>query len=68
MYESSVRPRPAPVTGDVKQGMLINCAAYQGGCRVADIDLDQAHKADTSDGGFVCPPSTASLFSEPPFQ
>ena len=51
MYESSVRPRPA--TGDVKQGMLINCAAYQGGCRVADIDLDQAHKADTSDGGFV---------------
>jgi magnesium transporter len=53
MYESSVRPRPAPATGDVKQGMLINCAAYQGGCRVADIDLDQAHKADTSDGGFV---------------
>ena len=28
MYESSVRPRPAPATGDVKQGMLINCAAY----------------------------------------
>jgi magnesium transporter len=53
MYESSVRPRPVPATGDVKQGMLINCAAYQGGCRVADIDLDQAHKADTSDGGFV---------------
>jgi len=53
MYESSVRPRPAPATGDVKQGMLINCAAYHGGCRVADIDLDQAHKADTSDGGFV---------------
>ena len=53
MYESSVRPRPAPATGDVKQGMLINCAAYQGGCRVADIDLDQAHEADTSGGGFV---------------
>ena len=28
MYESSVRPRPAPATGDVKQGMLINGAAY----------------------------------------
>ena len=53
MYESSVRPRPASATGDLKQGMLINCAAYHGGCRVADIDLDQAHKADTSDGGFV---------------
>src|SRR5258708_1838972 len=50
MYESSVGP---PATGDVKQGMLINCAAYHGGCRVADIDLDQAHKADTSGGGFV---------------
>ena len=33
--------------------MVINCAAYQGGCRVADIDLDQARKVDTSDGRFV---------------
>ena len=30
-----------------------NCAAYQGGCRVADIDLDQAREVDTRDGRFV---------------
>ena len=53
MYESSVRPRPEPGAGDAKQGMVINCAAYQGGCRVADIDLDQARKVDTSGGRFV---------------
>ena len=53
MYESSVQPEPKPGTGDAKQGMVINCAAYQGGCRVADIDLDQARKVDTSDGRFV---------------
>ena len=32
---------------------MINCAAYQGGCRVADIDLDQAREVDTRDGRFV---------------
>ena len=53
MYELSVQPRPKLGTGDAKQGMVINCAAYQGGCRVADIDLDQARKVDTSDGRFV---------------
>jgi len=42
MNESSVRPRPEPRAVDAKQGMVINCAAYHGGCRVADIDLDQA--------------------------
>ena len=52
MYESSARPRPE-LAGDAKHGMVINCAAYQGGCRIADIDLDQARKVDTSDGGFV---------------
>jgi magnesium transporter len=52
-YESSTRPRPEPEAGDVRRGMVINCAAYQGGCRVADIDLDQARKVDTSDGRFV---------------
>ncbi|MGA8919351.1 MAG: CorA family divalent cation transporter, partial [Pseudolabrys sp.] len=53
MYESSVRPRPEPGAGDARQGMVINCASYQGGCRVADIDLDQARKVDTCDGRFV---------------
>ncbi|MGB7013568.1 MAG: magnesium and cobalt transport protein CorA, partial [Pseudolabrys sp.] len=53
MYESSVRTRREPGAGDAIQGMVINCAAYQGGCRVADIDLDQARKVDTSDGRFV---------------
>jgi magnesium transporter len=52
-YESSTRPRPEPGAGDARQGMVVNCAAYQGGCRVADIDLDQARKVDTSDGRFV---------------
>jgi len=52
MYKSSARPRPE-LAGDAKHGMVINCAAYQGGCRIADIDLDQARKVDTSDGGFV---------------
>ncbi len=53
MSESSVRPRPEPGAGHAKQGMVINCAAYHGGCRVADIDLDQARQVDTSDGRFV---------------
>jgi|GEM_PF-2283740 hypothetical protein len=39
-YESSTRPRPEPGAGDARRGMVVNCAAYQGGCRVADIDLD----------------------------
>jgi len=33
--------------------MVINCAAYRGGCRVADIDLEQAEAVETGDGGFV---------------
>src|SRR5713226_1357694 len=53
MNESSVRPRPEPWAVDAKQGMVINCAAYHGGCRVADIDLDQAREVDSSDGRFV---------------
>ncbi len=50
MHESTARPRSNP---EAKQGMVINCAAYQGGCRVADIDLDRAREVDTSDGRFV---------------
>ncbi|HEY1361672.1 MAG TPA: magnesium/cobalt transporter CorA [Xanthobacteraceae bacterium] len=46
----SAPPRPG---ADVAQGMVVNCAAYQGGCRVAEIDLEQARKLDTSDGRFV---------------
>jgi magnesium transporter len=34
-------------------GMVVNCAAYQGGCRVADIDLEQAGPVATGDGRFV---------------
>jgi magnesium transporter len=52
MYESSARARPE-LTGDAKQGMVINCAAYQGGCRIGDVDLDQVRKVDTSDGRFI---------------
>ena len=50
MHESTARPRSEP---EAKLGMVINCAAYQGGCRVADIDLDRAREVDTSDGRFV---------------
>jgi magnesium transporter len=32
---------------------VVNCAAYQGGCRVADIDLNQAGPVETGDGRFV---------------
>ena len=46
----SAPPRPG---ADVARGMVVNCAAYQGGCRVAEIDLEQARKLDTSDGRFV---------------
>ena len=34
-------------------GMVINCAAYKGGCRVGDIDLNQAEPVDTGEGRFV---------------
>ena len=50
MHETAARPPPEL---DTKQGMVINCAAYQGGCRVADIDLDQAREVGTRDGRFV---------------
>jgi len=53
MSESSVQARPEPRAADAKQGTVINCAAYHGGCRIGDIDLDQARKIDTSDGRFV---------------
>jgi magnesium transporter len=33
--------------------MLVNCASYQDGCRVADIDLEQAEATETRQGGFV---------------
>src|SRR6476646_4669587 len=52
-YEASTRLQPESWVIDARQGMVINCAAYQGGRRVADIDLDQARKVDTSDGRFV---------------
>ncbi len=50
MSQSSVPPRPG---ADAERDMVINCAAYEGGCRVADIDLEQARKLDTSDGRFA---------------
>jgi magnesium transporter len=53
MGETWVEARPEPKAATAKQGMVINCAAYHGGCRVADIDLDQARNVDTSDGHFV---------------
>ena len=35
-------------------GVIVNCAAYHGGCRVADIDLDQTEDVvGTAKGGFV---------------
>lgn len=34
-------------------GVVINCAAYQGGCRIADIDLDQASSDVGAKGDFV---------------
>ena len=34
-------------------GKVVNCAAYQGGCRVADIDLEQASPVQTGEGRFV---------------
>ena len=33
--------------------MVINCASYQDGCRVADIDLEQAEAVETCDGRFI---------------
>src|SRR5437763_742757 len=55
MNESSAQPSPDSRVADAKHGMVINCAAYDAGRRVADIDLDQAGKVDTSasDGRFV---------------
>jgi len=53
MYESSMRQRSEPGASDARQAMVINCAAYQGGRRVADIDLDQAREVDTSGDRFV---------------
>jgi hypothetical protein len=53
MSVSSVQARPEPKAADAKQGTVINCAAYHGGRRVADIDLDQARKIDISDGRFA---------------
>jgi magnesium transporter len=50
LRQSSVPPRPGT---DVERAMVINCAAYKGGCRIADIDLEQARELDTSDGRFV---------------
>ncbi len=34
-------------------GMVIDCAAYEGGRRIADIDLDQAVPAKTGEGRFI---------------
>lgn len=34
-------------------GVVVNCAAYQGGCRVADIDLEQAAGPESAKGDFV---------------
>jgi len=33
--------------------MVVNCASYQDGCRVADIDLEQAEAVETGGGRFV---------------
>jgi magnesium transporter len=38
---------------DTAMSMVINCAAYQGGCRIADIDLGQAGSVETGEGRFV---------------
>ena len=53
MSEASVQAPPEPKAAGAKQGMVINCAAYHGGCRVADINLAEARKVDTSEGRFV---------------
>jgi magnesium transporter len=50
VHQASVPPAPG---AEVERRMVVNCAAYQGGCRVADIDLEQARTLDTSDGRFV---------------
>lgn len=34
-------------------GMVVNCAAYRGGCRVADIDLGQTDSIEAREGSFV---------------
>ena len=34
-------------------GTVINCAAYEGGCRVADVDLDQTGCIEAGHGRFV---------------
>ncbi len=53
MYETSVQRQPNSGAGDASHGMVINCAAYEGGCRVGEIDFDQARKVATSDGRFM---------------
>jgi magnesium transporter len=52
MNESSASTPSDSRVADAK-GMVINCAAYSSGRRVADIDLDAARNVDTSDGRFV---------------
>src|SRR5438067_13643905 len=34
-------------------GMVVNCAAYRDGCRVADVDLEDATCAEAARDGFV---------------
>ena len=38
---------------EAAMGMVIDCAAYEGGRRVADIDLEQAGSVETGKGRFV---------------
>src|SRR6266568_877084 len=42
-----------PERAEETMSMVINCAAYQNGCRVADVDLEQAGRVDTGQGRFV---------------
>src|SRR5262249_4161818 len=48
-------PAPAERAGDDRIGrrMIVNCAAYSGGCRIADIPLDQVGEWAARDGHFV---------------
>jgi len=42
-----------PERAEETMSMVINCAAYQNGCRVADVDLEQAGTVDAGQGRFV---------------
>src|SRR5262245_17758105 len=42
-----------PQPGDMAMGMVVNCAAYQGGCRIADIDLSETCTVESGEGRFV---------------